>query len=389
MNIKHRGLLGLTLGLAMAGAAASAVLAHGLPWPGVPGPGIPGPGIPGPWLPPPDHGKPHTSLGGPLVLEDEGVFFVNGKVVTSNYASAPATGQPDAGRIMINQMYVHYRIPRGAKKYPVVLVHGGGLTGVTYESTPDGREGWATYFARNGHAVYVVDFPGRGRSGYDTTQINKAKVDADVSLVPEMRRTTSESAWTSFRFGPALGQLYPGVQFPVNAADAFAGQGVPYGEVTLEGGALVQGPQALVALLDKIGPSVLLVHSQSGPFADRVVGMRPNLVKAVINVEGNQLTIPTAQEIAAYRNTPDIEVFGDNVMGNPASTGQSRLDGRTAVANAINAAGGDATVVQLPQIGLRGNTHMLMQDKNNLKVADFLLKWIDKKVYSKRVGWGY
>jgi len=202
-----------------------------------------------------------------------------------------------------------------------------------------------------------------------------------------MRRTTGEAAWTAFRLGPTLGVVYPGEQFPVNAFEAFAGQGVPYGEVTLAGGALTQGPAALVALLDKIGPAILLVHSQSGPFADRVVGMRPNLVKAVINVEGNQLTIPTAQEIAAYRNTPDIEVFGDNIIGNPVSTGQSRLDGRTAVADAINAAGGDAEVVQLPQIGLYGNSHMLMQDKNNLKIADFLLKWLDRKL-NKR-GHGY
>ena len=107
------------------------------------------------------------TLGGPLTLEDEGSFFVNGKVVTSQYPGASlVTGPAAPGRITVNQMYVHYRIPASRKGPALVLVHGSNHSGVTYETTPDGREGWATYFLRKGFPVYVVDHSGRESTGF-------------------------------------------------------------------------------------------------------------------------------------------------------------------------------------------------------------------------------
>lgn len=328
----------------------------------------------------------HGSLGGPMTLADEGVFFVNGKLKQSNYPSAPDTGEPIPGSFVVNQMYVHYRIPAKQKyKLPIIMVHGGGLTGVTYETTPDGREGWATYFTRKGFSVYVVDFPGRGRSGFDPTIINQAIVENDISLIPQIRRTTVEGAWAAFRFGPAYPEAFPDTQYPLEALEEFSSQGVPYTEVTLDGDGggfpgLGTTPPALAALIDRIGPVILMVHSQSGPFADILVGMRPQLIGAVINVEGNQSIVPTDDQIEAYRNIPDLELFGDHVLGNPSSTGQSRYDGRKAVVDRINAAGGDAQILLLAELGLHGNTHMLMQDKNNLQIAGLIIKWIDVKV---------
>ena len=105
-----------------------------------------------------------STLGGPLTLEDEGSFFVNGQVITTNFPNAPAMGSPVPGTMIANQMYVHYRIPAERKGVPIVMVHGSQHTGMTYETTPDGREGWATWFVRQGHPVYVVDHSGRGRS---------------------------------------------------------------------------------------------------------------------------------------------------------------------------------------------------------------------------------
>ena len=322
-----------------------------------------------------------SSLRGPLLLFDEGTFFVNDTLITSEYPTAPDTAPPVPGSFVINQMFVHYRIPLQQRhKLPIVLVHGGGLTGVTYESTPDGREGWATFFTRHGFPVYVVDFPGRGRAGFDPTAINRARQEDDLSVLPEIRRTTAEGAWTAFRFGPAYGAEFPHQKYPLEALSQFSAQGVPSTDVTLAGGSLQQAPLALAKLLDKIGPAIILVHSQSGPFADILVSLRPDLVKATINVEGSQSRIPTDAEIAAYQEVPDLEVFGDNVTGNLVSTGQPRYDARKAVVERINAAGGDAQIVMLPEIGLVGNTHMLMQDKNNLRIARWLLDWIHEKV---------
>jgi hypothetical protein len=87
-----------------------------------------------------------ASLGGPMELQDEGTFFIGGQIARSSHPSN-AVGFA-AGQIMTDQMYVHYRIPKTISAPPIVMVHGSGHTGVTYETTPDGREGWATYFTR-------------------------------------------------------------------------------------------------------------------------------------------------------------------------------------------------------------------------------------------------
>ena len=90
-----------------------------------------------------------ASFSAPLTLADEGNFFVNGENINSKYPGASlVTGPTPPGRITINQIYVHYRIPAERKALPVIMVHGSNYSGVTYETTPDGREGWATYLDR-------------------------------------------------------------------------------------------------------------------------------------------------------------------------------------------------------------------------------------------------
>jgi pimeloyl-ACP methyl ester carboxylesterase len=277
---------------------------------------------------------------------------------------------------------VHYRIPASrTSAIPIVLVHGGGLTGMSYETTPDGREGWATYLVRKGHAVYVVDTPGRGRSGFNATAINEAKAEGSVSGLPaSVLMVTAELAWPLFRFGPSHGTAYPDTQFPVEAFTRFASQGVPFAEAMLEGGGMGTAPQALAALLDDIGPAIVVVHSLAGPFADALVGLRPALVTAVVNIEGAQSVVPTDAQIAAYKGIPVLELFGDHLDA-PVFTGRPRYEARKAVVERINRLeGGRATLVRLPDAGLQGNSHMMMQDRNNLEVADFILRWIADKV---------
>src|SRR6266478_2111088 len=150
------------------------------------------------------------SLGGLLELQDEGGFFVNGQAAATAFPDSPPTGAAPPGQIMIDQMYVQYRIPKNVSAPPIVMVHGSGHTGVTYETTPDGREGWATYFTRNNFPTYVVDHSGRGRSGFDPTPINRAKAESNVSLLPDVPLTTKERAWVNFRFGNAYPTAFPG-----------------------------------------------------------------------------------------------------------------------------------------------------------------------------------
>jgi hypothetical protein len=51
----------------------------------------------------------------------------------------------------------------------------------------------------------------------------------------------------------------------------------------------------------------------------------------------------------------------------------------------IKAAGGQAQMLNPPDRSIRGNSHMIMQDMNNLQIADLILQWIDERV-SKRSG---
>ena len=114
----------------------------------------------------------------PLVIEDQGSFFIGGVPKVTNFATLPAanTPNPAPNQITIGQMYVQFQIPASKKPKapPVIMVHGSTHTAACLESTPDGREGWAPYFVRNGISTYIVDQAGRGRSGFDESVIHEA-----------------------------------------------------------------------------------------------------------------------------------------------------------------------------------------------------------------------
>lgn len=70
-------------------------------------------------------------------------------------------------------------------------------------------------------------------------------------------------------------------------------------------------------------------------------------------------------------------IYGDYLDG---TSWQSVLEDCQAFVNEINAAGSNAAMIHLPDLGIYGNSHMMMQDKNNLEVADLILNWIDGNV---------
>src|SRR6201991_2645583 len=114
----------------------------------------------------------------PMVLAKTGYFFVGGKIDPSLPGSA-----------MTGQMYVEYMIPQTqTPPYPIVMIHGGSQTGTNFTGTPDGREGWAQYFVRRGHAVYVVDQVARGRSAHFSQSQGKV---ADANLQRTEQRFTA------------------------------------------------------------------------------------------------------------------------------------------------------------------------------------------------------
>jgi pimeloyl-ACP methyl ester carboxylesterase len=309
------------------------------------------------------------------VLKDEGGFFVGGKQVVVDHPTLPDPGQTARGTIVVDQIYVQYRVPARVRGLPVVMVHGASHTGATFETTPDGREGWATYFVRHGHPVYVVDHAGRGRSGFNSASINAAKAKGDTATLPVIALSTKEGAWVNFRIGPVYGTAFPGAQFPVAAYDTYLQQLAPNAESTLEGGG-ANTIEALTGLMDRIGPAVLLVHSQSGAYGLEVARRRPKLVKAVVSIEGGCEPLATAADRGVFAAVPVLSVWGDNSRGAVGYNGDVRREGCAAMIGQMQPINRGARLMLLTDMGIRGNSHMMMMDRNNLQIADLILAWI-------------
>lgn len=205
--------------------------------------------------------RPSTS--GPLVLAKQGSFFVNAQVIETSAAGSP--GPATTGHVSTKGMYVQYQIPqtRSRASHPIILIHGSGHTGKTYEETPDGRMGWAEYFVRQGMSTYVVDHSGRARSGFDPSPSNRAKAEGKAEAVPLLSKFTNEGAWNAFRVGPKPFVPYENTKFQVGSQEQYWAQIVPNTEASYADGGR-STVDALAALLDRIGPAVLFVHSQSG-----------------------------------------------------------------------------------------------------------------------------
>lgn len=329
---------------------------------------------------------------GPLVIKSQGSFFVGGQKQRSDALTGVASGGdlgPNQGLITTGQMYVQFQIPERSGGTPIVLIHGGALSGKAYETTPDGRMGWNEYLLRKGRPVYVVDQVARARSGFDATAYNQVKLGlAPPDKLPGILMVSHEIAWTWFRLGPKFGTPFADTQFPVEAVDEFYKQGVS------DLSALVPNPNPnfsnLAALANKVGGAVLVSHSQSFMFPERAALVDPAGIKGIISLEtGYACTTPlTADEAAKLAKIPILFVFSDHLGDAPDSLGKrwtESFENCKKIIAQLKAAGGDATMLHLPEAGLRGNSHLMMYDKNNLQVADLLLKWIAEHVEAKRV----
>jgi pimeloyl-ACP methyl ester carboxylesterase len=349
----------------------------------------------------------------PLVLAKSSYFFVGGRI-------DPAV----AGSAMVGQMYVEYMIPqRLLHPYPVVMVHGGSQTGTNFTGTPDGREGWAQFFVRRGYAVYVVDQVARGRSAH--WSLSQGPVQAAALERIEQRFVIPEQyeQWPQAH----LHTQWPGDGKPGDATfEQFYASQFP----SISDFAKQQqiNPPAIVALLEKIGPSILLTHSQSGSFAWPVIDKRSDLVKANLAVEPSgppvhdidfkgepdwfadnphvKLSglgeVPIAYEPALAggaklefvrqerpekpdlarcwlqkepaRNLPNIAKVPTLIVTSEASY-HAGYDHCTAAY--LTQAGVKNTLIRLPDVGIHGNGHMMMLEKNNQAIAAVMLDWLD------------
>ncbi len=323
---------------------------------------------------------------GPLVLQSQGTFFVGGQDKASD---ATSSAYPGADTVTINQMYVQYQIPLQlfGRKTPVVMIHGCCLTAKSFEGTPDGRMGWNEYFVRRGYPTYLPDQVSRGRSGFDATVLNEIAQGLDGKTakdIPYIYSIGHTGAYTSFRFGATAGVPYPDEQFPVAYADEFYKQLVPDLNGFL-GSPYPPTPNPtyndLSTLAQQLGGAVIIGHSESGFFPENAALVSTAGIKGMVSLEPggsctttNPSTLPlTAAQIKTLATIPTLVLFGDHIT--PTAFGAA-YNSCMAYTQAIKAAGGDITFIHLPEIGIHGNSHMMMIDKNNLQVADVIISWI-------------
>jgi predicted esterase len=309
---------------------------------------------------------------GPITLERFGSFHVGGRMVEISGQPfreyMPTTGgalnriDPN-GSYIVGAMYAQYMIPNSQRgTAPLMLWHGAYLTGVTYETTPDGREGWDHFFLRRGWATYVTDAVERGRSGW--------------AMVPEIFREPVflplQNPWERFRIGDGPGSfarntMAPGAQFPTERDSYlnFMRQVVPRFLSTDED--VLAG---YAALLERVGPSVVVAHSQGAAFAWQLAQRRPELFRALVLVE--PAGTGDMAQAARLKDIPQVFVYGDNMDPRWSAI----RDNARRFAAAIRETGGQVDEIDLPARGIRGNTHMVMMDRNGDAVAQVLQEWL-------------
>lgn len=314
-------------------------------------------------------------IDGPLVLEKQGSFFVGGREVESNTLSTlPAYAAQ--GNITVDQMYVHFQSPVKPKGSSLVLIHGCCLTGKTWESTPDGRMGWDEYFVKRGFSTYVIDQSGRGRSAVNATVINNVKIGKDSpEQLPVVFAAGHEGAWTIFRFGSEYPKVFDGLKFPIAAQAGLWQQMVPDWLNSMP----TPNPTvpALSQLSKQLKKTVLISHSQSGIYPFQTATISNEGIAGIISIEPGACP-SAAGDLAPYIKMPIMVLFGDYVELSPRWA--PRLKACREFVQKTNLAGGKAELLVLPEIGITGNSHMLMQDSNSIQIADILASWIEQRI---------
>jgi pimeloyl-ACP methyl ester carboxylesterase len=307
-------------------------------------------------------------------VKEVGSFMIGGKEVSvsgqpvSEIATSPGMKpfkyDPN-GEFEVGQMYVQFVKLAQPKPYPILMWHGGGLTGVTWETKPDGKPGWQQYFLSAGYDVYVSDSVERGRATwsrlYDSSPIFRAK----------------KEGWELFRVGPPDSYnadvtkrvSYPGTQFPTEAFDQFAKEFTP--RWLTNDAATIAAYQQLV---DKICPCIVIVHSQGGYFGYTAALNNPDKIKALVAIEPSSAPDAATIDAGKLKGVPILALWGDNISGHPLWT--RFIAPSIQLRDAVQKAGGQFDWISLPDQGVHGNTHMMMMDHNSDDIAGIVKTWL-------------
>jgi len=309
----------------------------------------------------------------PLLIAKQGSFEVGGAVIGSG---ATATS--------CDHGHVEYEIPAKARQTPLFLWHSS--SAAVWQRRWDGGEGYQSIFLRRGFPVYLWDGPRVGRANYGC---------ASYTFTPQPGR--DEQSFSAWRLGPSFMKFYPGVQFPIN--DSFAwDQAVRarYDEFDTVFNARLEADAAAKAL-DRIGPTVLITNSAGG-FRAMLTALKSTNVAGLVAYETPGFIYPLGEgqapgagpfgpvsvpreEFDRLTRFPIQLVYGDYLDKAPQwSRAYQRAKEWVAI---VNAHGGHAEVVHLPDRGLHGNTHIAFADLNNVAVADLLSEFLHRNGLDK------
>jgi hypothetical protein len=202
--------------------------------------------------------------------------------------------------------------------------------------------------------------------------------------MPTILSATHQIAWTVFRFGPKFGEAFPDEQFPIGAMDELYKQMIPDLNSTLPRDSNPTWQQ-MAALAVKLKGAILMGHSESGFFPEQAALIDPKGIRGIVSIEMPCETTLASTQIETLAQIPTLVMFGDHlgdVTGGPVSWQQS-FETCNAFVDQLKKAGGDAQMMHLPALGIKGNSHMLMQDRNSDELADLVIAWIDAHVERK------
>ncbi len=329
-----------------------------------------------------------------------GIFYAGGTFVTEN-GKTRARGQ----------MFVEVCVPREiTHPWPVIMFHGAGQTNVNWIATPDGRPGWAEWFASHGWVVYLAEQPARGRSAYHREDDGERMRHSFEDL--KKRFLGSEGGWPQSKLH---------TQWP---KDAETERQFLLSQVEYLNSNKASQERVLAAAGDLIGltgPAVLLTHSQAGPFGWLIADAFPESVKGIVALEpsgppfSSDLTSSRAKNFGIadlplhyepfaaspdgfeleLLKAPSPDLSDGWVMKEPArklprlsgipillmcseSSYHSQYDHITS--HVLRQAGVEHDFVRLEEIGLHGNGHMMMLERNSLDIAAWIGRWLENHV---------
>jgi hypothetical protein len=322
----------------------------------------------------------------PITVAEQGSFAAGGAVLRRSGKYDPTRANPDGQTLHGDHAFVTYQVPLEARPLPLVFVHGNNQFSKTWQTTPDGREGFQNIFLRRRFSCYLVDHPRRGAAGRSTLPL---------TLTP----TPEDQSWFDmFRIG-IWPDYFPGVQFPRDEAalDQFFRQITPdTGPFDVEVAA-----QAVAAVFDRIGPAILVTHSKGGGIG-WLTTLKSEKVRGIVAYEpGTNFPFPHGEvpppmlcatglfsatgvpldDFKKLTRLPIVIYYGDFIpKESTAVRGQDAWRVRASMAerwvDAVNRHGGNATLVHLPDIGIHGNTHFPFSDLNNLEIADQMSQFL-------------